>query len=591
MLPDELKRFGQSLVSVALFSSNIYFTKTTDYFAPLAEEQPLLHTWSLAVEEQYYVLFPLFVIACWRFGKSKLFWITAATACVSLALAEWAASSHPIENFYLLPTRAWELLAGSLIAYIPAMQQKQLGTGWRAEAATLLGLAAIAYAVFSFDSSTPFPSLYALIPVIGTVCLLVFSSGNNLTGKVLSNKYLVGIGLISYSAYLWHQPLFAFARIYGMTAPQDVTYLYLSLLSLVLAWVSWKFVETPCRTFKFSQARVLTASAASLLVAVVAGGILHVNNGFSSRYSQEFVNVLKNHNRPSCSTSLAGSAFPNCSYGAEGKEKIIIVGDSHAENLIAGIEQDPDFLNAYHVIQATTPGCMPVGGIARWDRRPYENCVEFNQQVRAYLKNNPDATLVVLARWPLYLSGTRYAGRANGVEPGEEIHLSLASSQAHNGSEAFAAWVENDLHELMSSTKKAIWINPVPELGWSAPRLFLRNAPPSYLSTLDMYEARNQLVFKIRDALEKSTPTLRVVKTENIFCGGKNKECQIKDETLPLYVDTNHLSKAGAKLLVMDLKRVLDEHPAAGANGSTGTADNHPLSGQVLSMAEPVRLQ
>lgn len=120
MASGEIKRFGQAMIAVSLFASNVFFWKTTNYFAPAAEEEPLLHTWSLAVEEQYYVLFPLFLMLCWRFGRSRLFWLTALAALLSLGLAEWGWRNQPVANFYLLPTRAWELLAGSLLAFFPS---------------------------------------------------------------------------------------------------------------------------------------------------------------------------------------------------------------------------------------------------------------------------------------------------------------------------------------------------------------------------------------------------------------------------------------------------------------------------------------
>lgn len=175
MLPSEFKRFGQSLVAVATFSANIYFWRTTDYFSPAAEEQPLLHLWSLAVEEQYYVLFPLLLMIGWRFGKSKIFLMTVLTAGISLFLAEWWGRIHPYGNFFLLPTRAWELLTGSILAFIPATKSARLRSGKIAQIGSFIGLGLISYSIVGFDSNTRFPSIYTLVPVIGASLIITYA--------------------------------------------------------------------------------------------------------------------------------------------------------------------------------------------------------------------------------------------------------------------------------------------------------------------------------------------------------------------------------------------------------------------------------
>ncbi len=209
MLPDRMKDFSQSIVAVNLFASNILFWLESGYFGAASENKPLLHTWSLAVEEQYYVLFPIFLFVAWRFGKNRVFWMIIVFAAISLALSEWAWRNEPSANFYLAPTRAWELLAGSIAAFVAHKSGVKANN-----ALSLLGLAAILFAIFAYDKNTPFPSVYALVPVVGVVLLVLFSGKETLTAKLLSTKLFVGIGLISYSAYLWHQPIFAFIRVY-----------------------------------------------------------------------------------------------------------------------------------------------------------------------------------------------------------------------------------------------------------------------------------------------------------------------------------------------------------------------------------------
>ncbi len=212
LLPSDMKDFSLSLVAVSLFISNFLFWHESGYFSTAAELKPLLHTWSLAVEEQYYVLFPLFLMLFWKFGKRLILVSLGLVFFASLAIAHWAAYAKPSAAFYLLPTRGWELLIGAFIAfYLSQANRKVFGKGL-SEFGACLGLTLIFYAIFTFSKRTPFPGFYALIPTLGTTLVLLFATERTAAGKFLGNKVFVGIGLVSYSAYLWHQPLFAFAR-------------------------------------------------------------------------------------------------------------------------------------------------------------------------------------------------------------------------------------------------------------------------------------------------------------------------------------------------------------------------------------------
>ena len=208
MLPSQLEDFAQSILAVIFFVSNILFWREAGYFAPVAELKPLLHTWSLAVEEQYYLLFPIVLALLWKFNRRVSFIVIIAFTISSFVLAEWASRTAPGANFYLAPTRAWELFAGSICAFLT------YGRGQRSSNfLSATGLALIVASIILYDASTPFPSSYTLAPVVGTSLIILYASHTTWTAKLLSVKIVVGIGLISYSAYLWHQPLFVFTRI------------------------------------------------------------------------------------------------------------------------------------------------------------------------------------------------------------------------------------------------------------------------------------------------------------------------------------------------------------------------------------------
>lgn len=279
MPPLAFRDFGQSLVATGLFASNVLFWLEAGYFDGAAEAKPLLHSWSLAVEEQYYLLFPLALAALWRFGRAGTLAALGAVALASLIAAAWATRHWPDAAFYLTPFRLWELLAGALLALWLHARPAGPGNGWVAGA----GLLAIAGSMLGFDSTTPLP---ALLPVAGTVAVIACAGPGTLAGRLLGSAPLVGIGLISYSAYLWHQPLFAFARIRSLYDPSPALMLGLVALTLALAWATWAWIEQPFRHRGKAPPRALPrrapllgAAVAGLALAIIAGGWGHLTDG------------------------------------------------------------------------------------------------------------------------------------------------------------------------------------------------------------------------------------------------------------------------------------------------------------------------
>lgn len=285
--PADLGSFSKSLVAVPLFLSNLFFWRDGGYFETAAELKPLLHTWSLAVEEQYYVLFPLFLILTWRLGKRWIVSLIIVVAALSLLLAQIGSSYRPTPNFFLLPTRAWELAIGVLIAfYFDSGRRVEMVRSSR-EIFSFLGLALVLFSVFTFQKNTPFPSFYTLVPTIGAALIILFAKPDTFVGNALGSKFLVGIGLISYSAYLWHQPLFAFAR-HHYSSPSVVITLGLALSSLLLAVFSWRFIEKPFRAKGVFTRKFVFSFSLVFGLALVIFGLGSANIfGNSSSYGVE----------------------------------------------------------------------------------------------------------------------------------------------------------------------------------------------------------------------------------------------------------------------------------------------------------------
>lgn len=266
MLPTQIDAFANSLLSVLLFVSNIFFWSQSGYFSPSVDTMPMIHTWSLAIEEQFYLFYPLLLLVSWKVLKHRTVFLVALIAAFSLILTDYAWRNHPSANFYFLPTRAWELLAGALAAFyvdrFGVVKNQFLG---------LLGLIAIFISIFYLDDTLPFPSIYGLLPVLGTVLVIVFSHKDSFSSSFLKHPVFVGVGLISYSAYLWHQPILAYARLHFSGSLTPGLALVLCCAVLAISYLSWKYVEQPFRNRKALSRKIVYLSVGSVAM-FLAGG-------------------------------------------------------------------------------------------------------------------------------------------------------------------------------------------------------------------------------------------------------------------------------------------------------------------------------
>ncbi|MCB4769963.1 acyltransferase [Ancylobacter sp. Lp-2] len=423
MVPDQLRHFGRSVVAVVFSVSNFLFWREDGgYFAAASELKPLLHTWSLAVEEQYYLVAPLAFVLLWRQGRRVAFWATAALALASLMLAEWGSRFAPVANFYLTPFRAWELLAGALCAFLmldgPMRRSEPLG---------LAGLGLILGAVFLFDGGTPFPGLYALVPVGGAVLVILFAQPGTAAARLLSLPPLVGLGVISYSTYLWHQPLFAFARIRSLSAPSEGLLLLLAVAAVGLGALSWRFVERPFRRRAAPGVarRRFAAACAACGVLFVAGGLYaSVSKGIPGRVpvpapgSREAGLLASLADAPLAKPCWLGTGATEIGdfnllcpifTPPEPAHRILVIGDSHSAAILPAFH----LLGARNAVSWLGAGdCPPVlDAEVRGSTLARGLCEEVNRREYEAVRDGGFDVVVLAARWSHYFNGERPGAR------------------------------------------------------------------------------------------------------------------------------------------------------------------------------------
>jgi peptidoglycan/LPS O-acetylase OafA/YrhL len=527
LLPVELVAFSKSLGAVAFSTSNIYFWLQSGYFDAPASAMPLLHTWSLAVEEQFYIFLPIVLVLLNRFMPRRVNLAICAIAAVSFVISVYGAYRSPSATFYLPHTRAWELLLGTMLALkgLPKVRGRVMR-----EVAGMVGIVLMGAALLLYHTWTPFPGLAAVPPCLGTALVIAAGeSGDHFVGRLLSLKPVVFVGLISYSLYLWHWPLvvfykFGFTVIGGLNHHQSQALLL--TLSLMMAILSWRFVEIPFRSGALRvNRRTLFGGAAIATVAVVIGCSSVVEEqGLPSRFTEQARDVAAYiHTDPVdnqdqfrdgiCFISSETSTLKDYSVSKclpERKQKtILVLGDSHAAAMWWGFDQ---VLAGVNVMQATASGCKPV-----LNQRPRQQagCTEImNYALKEYLPSHKVDAVLIEARWE------------------EDDLASLGET---------IAW-------LRQRGIPAILFGPIVQYDSSLPRLLAmsinENDPllprrhlESFVKPLDLQ----------MEELARDTWHVPYVSMRGIFCG--DDSCtQYGAPGVPLLSDYGHLTKAGSIL-------------------------------------------
>lgn len=546
LIPTEMKSFSQSLVAVSVFSSNVLFWLTSGYFSTAAEMKPLLHTWSLAVEEQYYLFFPVLLMITWKIGKRWLAGLLMIIFVVSLAMAQWASVIFPTMAFFLLPTRGWELLIGAFIAfYFNSYGQKTLSHRAN-EILAAIGFFLIIYAMFAFDKNVPFPSLYTLVPTVGAALIILCATEGTVVAKILGSRIFVGMGLISYSAYLWHQPLLAFVRQKSFVEPNIMLMIGIVLLTLVLSYFSWRFVETPFRNKSRYGRRFIFISAFFGTIFFSLFGLAgSLTNGFPNRavalpfkpfeYDADKLGYGKCDEK-----SIMGDGSINYCYQTKnGKINAVLIGDSHAADKFYGIEKNSMTLRWAIVGNSSCPPLLDVN--VEWDQK---KCVEKFEKIISWLKKSKDIETVALSFFGNYASTTHYAA--------DNLIKNISTITAKNPQspkglsrvDLFYFGLSQSVRELLAAGKKVVVFVDVPELPFF-PVDCVKGRPDCSIPVEEVLERQRDHRESL-ERLKKEFPSVNIFDPLSLFCSGKT--CSYRTADKILYRDSHHLTLDGSDI-------------------------------------------
>ncbi|MEZ4750011.1 MAG: acyltransferase family protein [Bdellovibrionota bacterium] len=544
--PVRLTRFASSVVAVLGFGANFYYFRNHGYFEPDPDYFILLHTWSLGVEEQFYFFFPLLLVSLTSW-KSLRRAVLLGVAVASFAFCVWASARQDYSafNFYMLPTRAWEMLLGSFAVMAHSSSQNlRKNFPWLGKGLGLLGFAALLLSIAALNEEMPFPGWVALLPTFGTVLVLAFENSTTPVGRLLSLPLFVGLGLTSYSAYLWHQPVLLYARTFGGGVLSAWQYGGLILVSLLLGYLSWRFVENPIRNRKRFSRKFVFGSAFAVAV-LLAGAALEIRyaGGFPKRIQgiqplfDSAVSAVEM--RKQCHLDdFTNTAFAGCKFHSE-RPTWAVFGDSHVAEAGEALANRLEGLNL-GLWHTSFSGCGPRYLIVE------DKCTAAFQRSLERLVKDPNVKNVLV--------GFRYARYWHNVplDRSGDYYPNWEKREFRNLQKQNEDGMREIVERLQEAGKRVVLMYPVAEYPDSMKDALFSHRSSSNIESVtsiprEWVEARNERIRAFLDSFQSKAGVTKLDPLD-VFCN--SSACFRIQDGLSMYYDKSHLSPSGAAKLI-----------------------------------------
>ena len=570
-IPSSFIDFSKSILYSLGFSSNFYFHYSgQEYGAIDGLLKPFLHTWSLSVEEQFYILFPIILLIIFLHCRKYLIHILIIGLIISLGLAEWSSRNYSSVSFYFLHTRMWELLAGSILAYF------EISLGHRSKQKTLnlilpgIGLFLIGHSIIYFDDKMFHPSFYTLSPIIGVSLIIWFSNPSEMITKILSTKLFVGIGLISYSLYLWHFPIFAFARTINFSQGDIFKKILVGIIALIISILSYFLIERPSRNKKNKFKVIFSGIIISISILIIFNYKIIQEKAYKNRFpeilqknfggSEKQRALLKNLEGEICD----GGDIKRCEFNTSSNKKIYIVGDSHMGAIMFDLKNRVIKKN-YQFITSILPACMFFPGFDLVERKSIKTCNNnYFSDLKKYLSKEKNSIIIFGGRLPVYLSNYYFDNQEGGVEGRRFSSKYIPKNKEYD---TIQSSFKNEVLKL-SKNNKIILIYPIPEVGWDPNEKIWLNRKNKFSKTFNLTEITTSYeVYKNRT--KSSFSLLNSIQNDNVyrvyphklFCNSAIKNrCITHNDKDIFYSDDDHPSYKGAEmineLIMKEIKKI-----------------------------------
>ena len=572
VLPLDLINFAKSAISSILFSSNIFFHFSgLEYGSKDSLLKPLLHTWSLSVEEQFYILFPLIFLFVFVTFKKYLGKIIIFGIIISLLVAEITSKNSISLNFYFIHTRIWELLAGSLIAYYEFFEKKNFKENTLNKFYPSIGLLMIIYSIISFDDTMRHPSLITLIPVLGTVLIIAFSKRNEIVYTLFSQKIFVQIGLISYSLYLWHYPVFAFSRITDFSQGDITKKILLIFLIFILSIFTYKFVEKPSRDRDNNFKRILFVLISSAIIVIIFSIFTIKKDGLIKKHPEIIQNSYKNldyrgisQDEKFCHSRVGGNGFCVFNQKSNNTGNLLFLGDSITDALLGDMIEKvkKTDLKLIHMSYSGNLYFPEFLAVRKRDNR-IDQDETYHKYRQEYLDNLDELNYIVIAgNYSYFFEEQRIRLRNNNLEIYPTARKFVLKKNINSKKEErtlkLKSKFKNSIKKL-AEQNKVILLYPMPQ----PPKDVWQRVTNNYFKGLiddennknyflkDKINYDQEYFFKLNENIfnlfdEIKDKNIHRVYPHKLFC---NKKCLFYDDKRIYFFDEVHPSKYGSSMI------------------------------------------